>query len=69
MKDELTKQDENEEQLRLEYNRLERQYRKLKKQKTWTLKGDTNALTKEDETLLDRSARMESKMELLRTRL
>lgn len=69
MKQELTMQDKHFEDLRLEYNQLERQYRKLRKQNTRTVKGETSALTKEDETLLARTARMESKLELLRTRL
>jgi chaperonin cofactor prefoldin len=60
MKEELTRQDKNEEMLRLEYNKLERQYRRLKRQKTWIIKGETNALTKDDATLLARTALMES---------
>ena len=69
MKEELTKQDACEEELRLEYNQLERMYRKLKKQKTCLIKRETNEFIKEDASLTSKIARMESQLELLSTRL
>lgn len=66
MKEELTKQDASEEQLRLEFNQLERRYRKLRKQKTHILKGETNALSPEDAALISTATWMKSQMKRLR---
>jgi hypothetical protein len=69
MEEELTNQDKNEEMQRLEFNKLNRMYCKLVKQNTLLSKCENNPISKEDDTLITRAARMEAKLEILKTKL